>query len=71
MLAELEKEFEGELKVEFIDVSTLPPEESESIMTVPMYKLFDSKGNLFELWTGTKDKEAIEQLIDCALENDE
>jgi len=68
MLAELEKDYEGDLKVEFVDVSSLPEEEASLINTVPLYKLLSADGAVLELWVGTKSKEQVQRFIDCALE---
>ena len=69
MLAQLEKEYEGELKVEYIDVATLPYEESSVISSVPMYKLLSSEGAVIEIWSGTKSKDRIVDIIENALDS--
>ena len=68
LLAELEKAYKGELKLEFVNVNTLPIEESQNISTVPFYKLFHENGAVVDLWTGTKSKQQIVSVIESALE---
>ena len=67
MLAQLEKEFAGDLTVEYIDVNTLPENDAHAISTVPMYKLLSESGTIIEIWAGTKSKEQIMNIIDEAL----
>ena len=66
MLAEIASEFEGELTVKFVDVSTLDPEDASTIGTVPFYRLMQN-GLVKEQWIGTKSKswivEQIEELL--------
>jgi hypothetical protein len=68
MLAQLEKEFEGDLIVKYVDVNTLSEQEAEAINTVPLYRLLSESGAIIELWTGTKSKEQIADIISSALE---
>ena len=67
MLAQIEKEFAGDLKVEYVDVNTLPENEARAISTVPLYKLLSESGTVIEIWPGTKSKEQIVNIIEDAL----
>ena len=69
VLAELEREFSGELKVEIINVNSLPQEEALAITTVPFYRLLRADGSIAELWCGTKGKEQIVSIIETELED--
>ena len=63
----LKNEFAGDLKVEYVDVNTLPENDVRAISTVPMYKLLSESGAVIEIWSGTKSKEQIVSIIEEAL----
>jgi len=68
MLERLKKEFEGELTVKFVDVSTLDSEDADLISTVPFYKLLAESGAILELWNGTKNEDQMRYCIANALD---
>jgi hypothetical protein len=67
MLAGLAKEYEDDLKIEYVNVYDLLPTESAEFHTVPVYKLFAENGSVIEIWTGTKTKAEIINIIEMAL----
>ena len=66
MLAEIASMFEDELRVEFVDVSTLEPDDASIISTVPFYRLMRN-GIVQNQWIGTKSKYWIIEKIEEAL----
>jgi thiol-disulfide isomerase/thioredoxin len=67
MLADLAKEYDGELQIEYVNVLELPTEQSQEIHAVPFYKLLAENGTIIELWTGTKSKAEITNILELAL----
>ena len=63
LLAEIAAMFEEDLCVEFVDVSTLDPDDASAIATVPFYRLMQN-GLVKEQWIGTKSKDWIVEQIE-------
>ena len=68
MLVEIENEYEGEIKLEFVNINSLAPEEARTIGSVPLYKILSDNGKLLEVWSGTKSKSNIIDLIESVIE---
>jgi len=71
MLHEIVAHFDGDVRLEIVDVNTLLDDGASTLLyTVPAYQLCRDDGSIAELWAGTKTKEQIIAIIQDTLNNE-